>query len=341
MKSTFSASRIRASARWPIRHFAMTGIETACWISRILETGDIRATPPSRRMSAGTRSRAITAAAPACSAILACSALTTSMMTPPLSISARPTFTRKRVVLVHRSSLGAWRHLFVLTHTTGADCAGSRSGSLPSDRLGQKRDPRLDLPAFPPGRPRAAGSDGPPLSDRSPLRASPRRPARPRLRRPAGPETSPAGAARRAGCRPPRPTRKPRAGGSSERADGRDPARFDLAGPGAARPAGRRPRAGTPPRRPGAASGVWKSAVCLTRASRSMTRPRPGDPSDPEARHEVLGERAEPDRSIRDPGAASGRDARLGLLVTVLDDQRAGAERRASSSRIAGVARSR
>ena len=54
----------------------------------------MRATPPSRRMSAGTRSSAITAAAPASSAIFACSALTTSMMTPPFSISARPAFTR-------------------------------------------------------------------------------------------------------------------------------------------------------------------------------------------------------------------------------------------------------
>src|ERR671939_195821 len=45
-------------------------------------------------MSAGTRSSAITAQAPASSAILACSALTTSMITPPLSISARPLFTR-------------------------------------------------------------------------------------------------------------------------------------------------------------------------------------------------------------------------------------------------------
>ena len=54
----------------------------------------MRATPPSARMSAGTRSSAITATAPASSAIFACSALTTSMITPPLSISARPLFTR-------------------------------------------------------------------------------------------------------------------------------------------------------------------------------------------------------------------------------------------------------
>ena len=45
-------------------------------------------------MSAGTRSSAITATAPASSAILACSAVTTSMITPPLSISAIPRLTR-------------------------------------------------------------------------------------------------------------------------------------------------------------------------------------------------------------------------------------------------------
>jgi membrane-associated phospholipid phosphatase len=44
-------------------------------------------------------SSAITATAPASSAILACSALVTSMMTPPFNISARPTFTRNCSVL--------------------------------------------------------------------------------------------------------------------------------------------------------------------------------------------------------------------------------------------------
>src|SRR5690349_7062489 len=53
----------------------------------------MRATPPSRRVSAGARSSAITAAAPAASAILACSGVTTSMMTPCLSISAKPALT--------------------------------------------------------------------------------------------------------------------------------------------------------------------------------------------------------------------------------------------------------
>jgi hypothetical protein len=50
----------------------------------------MRATPPSRRMSEGTRSSAVTATAPASSAIMASSAVTTSMITPPWSISARP-----------------------------------------------------------------------------------------------------------------------------------------------------------------------------------------------------------------------------------------------------------
>ena len=54
-----------------MRHLAITGMETDSWISRIFETGDMRATPPSRRMSAGTRSSAMTAAAPASSAIFA------------------------------------------------------------------------------------------------------------------------------------------------------------------------------------------------------------------------------------------------------------------------------
>src|SRR3978361_1304261 len=55
----------------------------------------IRATPPWARMSAGTRSRAITATAPASSAIFAWSGVTTSMITPPLSISALPRATRE------------------------------------------------------------------------------------------------------------------------------------------------------------------------------------------------------------------------------------------------------
>src|SRR5260221_13921068 len=81
-----------------MRHFAMTGISTTAMISRIFFGEAMRATPPSARICAGTRSSAITAPAPARSAISACFASVTSMMTPPLSISARPVL-RRRLVL--------------------------------------------------------------------------------------------------------------------------------------------------------------------------------------------------------------------------------------------------
>src|SRR6266478_6544914 len=94
MKSTSSACRTSASVKWPMRTFAITGMVTAAMISRITLIEAMRATPPSLRMSDGTRSSAITAHAPAFSAILACSAFVTSIITPPLSIFAKPTFTR-------------------------------------------------------------------------------------------------------------------------------------------------------------------------------------------------------------------------------------------------------
>src|SRR5690242_12261038 len=77
-----------------MRTLAITGIVTVFMISRITLIDAMRATPPSLRMSDGTRSSAITAQAPAFSAILACSAFVTSIITPPLSISASPTLTR-------------------------------------------------------------------------------------------------------------------------------------------------------------------------------------------------------------------------------------------------------
>src|SRR5438105_9704521 len=90
-----------------MRALAMTGTVTAPWMASMRAGSLIRATPPSRRMSAGTRSRAITATAPESSAILACSAVTTSMMTPPLSISARPLLTRLVPVTRPGAGLGA------------------------------------------------------------------------------------------------------------------------------------------------------------------------------------------------------------------------------------------
>src|SRR5581483_8153963 len=91
------SSRICASAKWPMRHLAMTGMETADMISRIFFGDAMRATPPSARICAGTRSRAMTDTAPAFSAISACLASVTSMMTPPFSISARPVLRRRLV----------------------------------------------------------------------------------------------------------------------------------------------------------------------------------------------------------------------------------------------------
>src|SRR5690606_3223194 len=75
-----------------MRTFAMTGMVTAFMMLSIIAGSLMRATPPCTRMSAGTRSSAITAQAPASSAIFACSGVTTPIITPPLSIWARPTF---------------------------------------------------------------------------------------------------------------------------------------------------------------------------------------------------------------------------------------------------------
>src|SRR3954447_5692317 len=89
-----------------MRAFAITGMLTVAMIDSIMSGSLIRATPPWTRMSAGTRSSAMTDTAPASSAILACSAVTTSMMTPPLSISAMPRLTRAvPVPLVPNSEL--------------------------------------------------------------------------------------------------------------------------------------------------------------------------------------------------------------------------------------------
>jgi hypothetical protein len=71
----------------------MTGMETAPMMPWTMSGSLIRAMPPWARMSAGTRSRAMTATAPASSAIRACSGVTTSMMTPPFSCSAMPRLT--------------------------------------------------------------------------------------------------------------------------------------------------------------------------------------------------------------------------------------------------------
>src|SRR5215469_8523962 len=76
-----------------MRTLAITGMVTASIMPRISSRLLMRATPPAARMSAGMRSSAITATAPASWAMTACSGVTTSMMTPPLSICARPRLT--------------------------------------------------------------------------------------------------------------------------------------------------------------------------------------------------------------------------------------------------------
>src|SRR5436190_13731321 len=68
-------------------------------ISRIFLGDAMRATPPSARICAGTRSSAITDTAPALSAISACSAFVTSIITPPFNISARPVLRRRLLEL--------------------------------------------------------------------------------------------------------------------------------------------------------------------------------------------------------------------------------------------------
>lgn len=78
--------------------------ETTCHAPPHTCGSAMRATPPSLLMSAGTFSKAMTAHAPASSAILACSAFTTSMMIPPFSICASPLFTTKVPVLGPGSS---------------------------------------------------------------------------------------------------------------------------------------------------------------------------------------------------------------------------------------------
>ena len=90
--STPRCSSTCASTKWPIRTLAITGILTASIISTTLEGSAILATPPAARISDGTLSRAITDTAPDSSAITACSALTTSIITPPLVIFANPFF---------------------------------------------------------------------------------------------------------------------------------------------------------------------------------------------------------------------------------------------------------
>mmetsp|Transcript_44009 Transcript_44009/g.115626 ORF Transcript_44009/g.115626 Transcript_44009/m.115626 type:complete len:284 (+) Transcript_44009:1049-1900(+) len=90
-----------------MRDLAMTGIEHEFMTSTIMAGSEERATPPSALMSAGMRSRAITATAPASSAMRACSPSTTSMITPPFWKTAKA---RLAAVLPNSRSTGGWVH---------------------------------------------------------------------------------------------------------------------------------------------------------------------------------------------------------------------------------------
>src|SRR4051794_28460518 len=126
-----------------MRALAMTGTVTTDLMPSIRAGSLIRATPPSRRMSAGTRSSAITATAPASSAILACSGVTTSMITPPRSISASPRLTRAvpvvRSVMVpgYRATSSGTEGLLLLRLGSGGRRGGR--GSHGGHRHGRRR----------------------------------------------------------------------------------------------------------------------------------------------------------------------------------------------------------
>src|SRR4051795_1105969 len=132
-----------------MRALAMTGMLTASMIPMIISGSDMRATPPAARMSDGTRSSAITATAPASSAILAWSGVTTSMITPPLSIWARPFLVAQVDV---STVICAW---YSGWHAGSAGHAG-RGVVARSSRPGRlaRRDYRTPFGRSPFGRPR-------------------------------------------------------------------------------------------------------------------------------------------------------------------------------------------
>ena len=212
MKSTPSDCSTWASAKCPMRALAITGMVTASMIPSISSGSLIRATPPSRRMSAGTRSSAMTDTAPASSAILACSALTTSMMTPPRSMSANPRLTVK-VPVVMRSSLRGWPAAPSHHSLSAAALTDVASRSPGTQRVVPVPDGRVD--PDPAGRPeagRARRRTSPSAGAGAAIivrvrragRAGSARPTRPRRRpgTPGSPRRSAAASSRRRGAWP-------------------------------------------------------------------------------------------------------------------------------------------
>ena len=104
-----------ASTKWPMRALAITGIVTASWISRILVGSAMRATPPSRADVGGhALERHHRARAGVLGDLRLLGVGDTSMMTPPLSISARPLLTRKVPVSISRNGIQRRRRAYVL-----------------------------------------------------------------------------------------------------------------------------------------------------------------------------------------------------------------------------------
>jgi len=81
---------------WPMRALAMTGMVTAAMMALIMAGSDMRATPPSARMSAGIRSSAITAHAPARCAMIACEQFAVEVQGPDFSWLVEPYTLRER-----------------------------------------------------------------------------------------------------------------------------------------------------------------------------------------------------------------------------------------------------
>src|SRR3989454_489382 len=114
----------------------------------------MRATPPAARMSAGTRSKAITATDPASSAIAACSAFVTSITTPPFCILAKPRFSssvpnlirvrsRSRGMVFLRCELRVRGYFYVTTASVRAE-----RFTRPHRASGHRRRRMLEAPAI-------------------------------------------------------------------------------------------------------------------------------------------------------------------------------------------------
>ena len=177
-------------------------------------------------------------------------------------------------------------------------------------------------------RRRGAGSAGPPLSDRSPAPGATPTPRRGRGLRHAAPgDALAADGARRADSRPPRPTRRPAAGALESACDAAASRRDSTS---KARP--RRALRSAPARRKRGDGGLDRQRRLEVGRALDAREPLDDRARGPRSsRCGIPGTRSfdsVPSQTTRS-GRARGerRDARLGLLVAVLDDQRAGGDR--------------